>query len=187
MLMQNPQSQVQVQVQVPMHAHQFTQMTPITQFVPATGSAISSLSQIDLLEKDINNIFSNNITPDRLERLGSGIVTNSQVYDTGSINPKHQMLGEYEKPINLIHNNVSKNVYAETLQEYTIVIDSADRDIEKYPNPFLYRVKFNGIPGTRDANIMRSFDYVKYIKLDTGIIPSKYYYVKQDTSLHLIL
>jgi len=168
----------------PIHAHQFSQITPITQFVPASNHPINSLSQIDLLEKDINNIFSNNITPDRLERLGSGIVSNGQMYDTGSINPKHQMLGEYEKPTNLLHNNVSKNVYAETLQEYTIVIDSADRDIAKYPNPFSYRVKFNGLPGTSDANIMRSFDYVKYVKLDTGIIPGRYYYVKQDTSLN---
>ena len=87
----------------------------------------------DLLEKDINNIFSNNITPDRLERLGTGIISNGQMYDSESINPKHKMLGEYEKP-SLIHNNISKNVYAESLQEYTIIIDSADRDIEKYLN-----------------------------------------------------
>ena len=31
---------------------------------------------------------------------------------------------------------------------------------------------------------MKQFDNVKYIKLDTGIIPTKYYYVKQDTSLN---
>jgi hypothetical protein len=142
------------------------------------------LSQIDLLEKDINNIFTNNITPDRLERLGSGNISNGIQYDNGSLNPKHQMLGEYEKPINLIHNNVTKNVVSEMLQEYTIIIDSNDRDIDKYPNPFSYRVKFNGLSGTKDANIMRQFDNVKYIKLDTGIIPTKYYYVKQDTSLN---
>ncbi len=183
LLVPNPQVQ-QLQFQHPMHAHQFTQMSQISPFVPASNHPINSLSQIDLLEKDINNIFSNNITPDRLERLGSGIVANGQVYDIGSLNPKHQMLGEYEKPTNLIHNNISKNVYAETLQEYTIVVDSTDRDIAKYPNPFSYRVKFNGLPGTSDANVMRSFDYVKYIKLDTGIIPAKYYYVKQDTSLN---
>jgi len=142
------------------------------------------LSQIDLIEKDIKNIFSNNITSDRLERLGSGDIQNGMPYDVGSLNPPHQMLNKYEKPNNLIHNNVTKNVYAETLQEYTIVIDSADRDIEKYINPFSYRVKFNGLPGTKDANIMKKFDYVKYIKLDTGIIPTKYYYIKQDTSLN---
>lgn len=142
------------------------------------------LSQIDLLEKDINNIFTNNITPDRLERLGSRNISNGIQYDNGSLNPKHQMLGEYEKPTNLIHNNVTKNVVSEMLQEYTIIIDSNDRDIEKYPNPFSYRVKFNGLPESKDANIMKQFDNVKYIKLDTGIIPTKYYYVKQDTSLN---
>jgi hypothetical protein len=159
-------------------------MNPITPYIVSNQNQNEILSQIDLLEKDINNIFSNNITPDRLERLGSGVISNGQFYDTGSLNPKHQMLGEFEKSTNLIHNNVSKNVFAETLQEYTIIIDSSDRDIIKYPNPFSYRVKFNGLPGTKDANIMRSFDYVKYVKLDTGIIPGKYYYVKQDTSLN---
>jgi hypothetical protein len=168
--------------------HNNLQMHPISTYASSNPNLGSNpnpvLSQIDLLEKDINNIFSNNITPDRLERLGSGIVANGQAYDIGSMNPKHQMLGEYEKPTNLIHNNISKNVFAETLQEYTIIVDSADRDIAKYPNPFSYRVKFNGLPGTPDANIMRKFDYVKYVKLDTGIIPGKYYYVKQDTSLN---
>ena len=158
------------------------QMNSITPYViPKTNSI--NLSQIDLLEKDINNIFTNNITTDRLERLGTGIIPNGQMYDSGSINPKHQMLNEYENPT-LIHHNVSKNVYSEALQEYTIIIDSSDRDITKYPNPFSYRVKFNGLPGTLDANIMKKFDYVKYIKLDTGIIPGRYYYVKQDTSLN---
>lgn len=164
------------------------QMNPITTYLMDRSNLTnftnpSVLSQIDLLEKDINNIFSNNITPDRLERLGSNIISNPQTYDSGSINPKHQMLGEYEKP-NLIHNNISKNVFTEALQEYTIIIDSSDRDIGKYPNPFSYRVKFNGLPGSVDANIMKNFDYVKYVKLDTGIIPGRYYYVKQDTSLN---
>lgn len=177
------------------HQQDQLQINPITPYILSRFNQTNQpnqpnqqnqvLSQIDLLEKDINNIFSNNITPDRLERLGTGIVTNGQIYDSGSLNPKHQMLGEYEKPT-LIHNNVSKNVYNESLQEYTIIVDSTDRDIQKYPNPFSYRVKFNGLPGTPDANIMRKFDYVKYVKLDTGIIPARYYYVKQDTSLNTI-
>lgn len=159
------------------------QMNPITPYIiPPNNSPV--LSQIDLLEKDINNIFTNNITSDRLDRLGTGIISNGINYDSGSHNPKHLMLGEYEQPKGLIHNNISKNVFTEALQEYTIIIDSSDRDIEKYPNPFSYRVKFNGVPGTKDANILRKFDYVKYVKLDTGIIPGRYYYVKQDTSLN---
>jgi len=182
----SPKHVLSQQIHFDSYPHQQTnlQMNPITPYIVSNQNQNEILSQIDLLEKDINNIFSNNITPDRLERLGSGVISNGQFYDTGSLNPKHQMLGEFEKSTNLIHNNVSKNVFAETLQEYTIIIDSSDRDIIKYPNPFSYRVKFNGLPGTKDANIMRSFDYVKYVKLDTGIIPGKYYYVKQDTSLN---
>ena len=162
------------------------QINPITLYKTnnqQTGNE-NILSQIDLIEKDINNIFSNNITPDRLERLGSGDIQNGMPYDIGSLNPKHQMLGEFEKPTNLVHNNITKNIYAETMQEYTIIIDSSDRDIKKYPNPFSYRVKFSGLSGSNDATIMQKFDNVKFIKLDTGIIPTRYYYVKQDASLN---
>lgn len=142
------------------------------------------LSEIDLLEKDIHNIFTNNITPDRLQRLGSADIKNGMKYEMESLNPVHQMLGTYKQPDDLLHNNISKNTYIETLQEYTIIIDSSDRDIEKYINPFFYRVKFTGLAGNNDATIMKKFDHVKYIKLDTGVIPTKYYYVKQDTSLN---
>jgi hypothetical protein len=100
------------QTQYNSYPHQQTnlQMNPITPYIISNQNQNEILSQIDLLEKDINNIFSNNITPDRLERLGSGVISNGQYYDSGSLNPKHQMLGEFEKPTNLIHNNISKNV-----------------------------------------------------------------------------
>lgn len=157
------------------------QMTPINIYnVPKNNM----LSQLDLLEKDINNIFSNNISKERIEKIGSSSINNGQNYDSGSLNPPHLMMSEYPKPENIIHNNITKNVFAETLQEYSIIIDSVDRDIEKYPNPFSYRVYFNPVAGSKDASIMQKFNYVKYIKLDTGILPIKYYYVKQDTSLN---
>jgi hypothetical protein len=163
------------------------QIDPIKLYPNQVNTNLDILSQINLLENDVHNIFSNNITPERIDRLGSGVINNGQNYDTGSLNPKHLMMSEYPKPEGLVQNNISKNTYAETLQEYTIIVDSADRDINKYPNPFSYRVFFNPVSGSKDASISRKFNYVKYIKLDTGILPTKYYYIKQDTILNLSL
>jgi hypothetical protein len=84
----------------------------------------------------------------------------------------------------LIVNNLAEDPFKNSLQEYTIIIDSLDRDFNKYKNPFEYRINFNDIPNSSDAVILRNFDNVKYIKMDTCILPSYYYFVKQDTSLN---
>ena len=144
------------------------------------------LGQQDLFENDFKNIFSNDKIKEKIDKLGTRIIDDGEKHDEKSLNPPHKMMSEYsQKPDDLLFKNITKNIYAETLQEYTIIIDSIDRDIQKYPNPFSYRVYFNPIQGTKDATIQQKFNYVKYIKLDTGILPSRYYYIKQDTSLNI--
>jgi hypothetical protein len=107
--------------------------------------------------------------PQKIENLGNNDI-NIPEY---GISQKHLIPSDYEKP-NLLHNNVTEKVSIENLVEYTIVIDSGDRDYSKFPNPFDYRVYFNPPSGTKDAYIHRSFENVKYIKLETGILPRKY-------------
>jgi hypothetical protein len=143
-------------------------------------------SQLDVMEDDINKILNNNISTDRINRLGTSDINNGIEYDKNSLHPEHVMLSQYPKPEGLIQNNITNKTFAETLQEYSIIVDSSDRNIKKYPNPFNYRVYFNPVDGINDAFIPRKFNYVKYIKLDTGILPTKYYYVKQDASLNTI-
>ena len=86
---------------------------------------------------------------------------------------------EFAKP-KLIYNNISDKVSIDVLVEYVIIIESIDRDIEKYPNPFRYKVQFNPVAQTKDAYIYKTFENVKYIKLETAILPRKYSYSKND-------
>lgn len=87
----------------------------------------------------------------------------------------------------LLHNNVGSNVLGENVVEYKIIIDSLDRDIKIYPDPFSFIVKF----GQSGNNIMKSksnrdgikmappptpyinreFKNVLFIKLETVILP----------------
>lgn len=103
---------------------------------------------------------------------------------------------------NLLHNNVSNNILDEHVTEYRIDIDSFDRDIKTYHNPFDFKVKF-GVPSNNTLNtttyekgkiitineklsgppkphINRSFKNVKYIKLDNIVLP-QYSNVTYDT------
>jgi hypothetical protein len=90
---------------------------------------------------------------------------------------------EFNKP-NLIYNNISDKISVDILVEYVIMIESIDRDIEKFPNPLKYRIYFNPVAQTQDAYIYRTFENVKYIKLETAILPRKYSYFRKDiTSL----
>lgn len=90
----------------------------------------------------------------------------------------------------VVHNNIGEQVMDEHVVEYRINIDSTDRDISAFPDPFSYRVtfappsgriirkssgriltadeKYNGPP---EPHILIDFENVKYIKLDSIIVP----------------
>ncbi len=87
---------------------------------------------------------------------------------------------------NVIHNNIAPTVLDEHIVEYRIMLDSVDRDIKCYPDPFSYVVKFNpvGSSSTRTSNneflkfdgspkphINKEFINIKYVKLENVILP----------------
>lgn len=95
---------------------------------------------------------------------------------------------------NVIHNNIGERVMDEYIAEYRIGIDSLDRDVRVYPDPFDFIVKFaanssktmirtevlrNGVletindvaSGTPMPHINRDFKNVKYVKIDNIILP----------------
>jgi len=152
--------------------------------------------QLNFLETDINKII--NTDQDNLifkslpskntafTGMGSNKISDLDMpnFMNNSLNPQHLSINEYQKPENLLSNNISNNTFTEILQEYSIIVDSSDRDINKYPNPFNYRVYFNPVNDTTDAYIPQKFNYVKYIKLVTGILPTLYYYIKIDATIN---
>lgn len=130
-------------------------------------------SNLDLLENDVNKLF------------------NSKLFDvkdsSNVVGDEHD--DELQPGINLdystkdlIRNNVGENKHTEKVVDHHIIIDSGDRNVDKYPNPFSYRVLFN-VSDTDDANISRVFEKVKNIKLETAVLPKRYYYLKKDITL----
>lgn len=114
---------------------------------------------------------------------------------------------DYRNTGRMLHNNVGEDVLDEHIVEYRINIDSLDRDIKTYPDPFSFRVQFdapssgyvrteslkngelittndyfNGAPGPK---INRKFRNVKYIKLDSVVLP-QYSQTKENISGEIV-
>ena len=105
---------------------------------------------------------------------------------------------DYTNKNQLIHNNLAENVLDEHVVEYRLNIDSIDRDIKYYPDPFSYIVALNPVAPSfvrheeyiDDRNkakgkktvetrfdsapaphINKEFKNVKYVKLENIILP----------------
>ena len=78
-----------------------------------------------------------------------------------------------------LHNNFSEVDYIEDINEVILKIDSNDRNIDKYKDPFSFRVRFNQTESNYDAFgnagpiILSKYDNIKYIKLVEAIIPRR--------------
>ena len=76
-----------------------------------------------------------------------------------------------------LHNNFSEVDYDEDVKEVVLKIDSNDRNIDKYNDPFSFRVRFNQTESNFDAFgnagpiVLSKYDNIKYIKLVEAIIP----------------
>lgn len=84
----------------------------------------------------------------------------------------------------ILHNNLKKIILNEEIREYSVMIDSKDRNYQVYPDPFTYDVKFNPLPTKKEKMngknviyeesapiINDSLSNVRYIKLETIILP----------------
>lgn len=87
----------------------------------------------------------------------------------------------------LLYNNLNNILLNEEIREYSVMIDSKDRNYQVYPDPFNYEVKFSPLPKIiekvngkkviyEEANpiINDTFINVRYIKLESIILPFFY-------------
>ena len=51
---------------------------------------------------------------------------------------------DFKNPNNTIHNNINSNLLNENVMDYTLYIDSGDRNTDAYPNPFKFIVSLGG-------------------------------------------
>jgi hypothetical protein len=76
----------------------------------------------------------------------------------------------------VINNNIDVDLYDEEIKEYIIKIDSRDRNIDQYPNPFKFKVRFNDNEAYGQAPVIQArYQNVKSIELLETIIPKHNY------------
>ena len=122
---------------------------------------------------DINDNF-NSITTNSL-------LSNNQFNFNKAFTPNRSLIEpmNYVNKNNTLHNNIEPIILDEHIVEYRLYIDSLDRDINVYPDPFSFKVIFNGSSTTPNPVIQRTFRNVKFIKLENIILP-KYIHNKTD-------
>lgn len=147
------------------------------------------------------NMKYNTRNPNNIANFNDGFRQSNQIIEkVNNSNPGY-----------VIHNNLHDNLLAEHIVEYHINIDSDDRKIEAYPNPFDYVVTFKSlgkttykpfkklstrsklydeteveIPETPAPVISRTFKNVKYVKLD-HVILSRYYLNRYTMEQHITI
>lgn len=146
-----------------------------------------------------NNPFNNfnNITPNMQNRNMMGY--NASRFNNAYVqNPTFIPQQDFTNKKNMLHNNLKNNVKDEHIVEYIVHIDSRDRDIGAYKDPFHYVVHFNPassriykeynkdgtitenvLKGPPKPHILRAFKNVKYIKVDNVCLP-RYKIIKKD-------
>jgi len=81
-----------------------------------------------------------------------------------------------------IHSNGrTMKEFIERLVQYGVNVDSTDRDVIAYPNPFAFKIIFNGSGQNVQPVVQKKFKDIKYLKLETLTIPN--YYTIAKTAL----
>ena len=139
---------------------------------------------------DINNY--NNYRPQSQQQVkNNGLYKVNNAYRSS---PNDVLIEQtnYANPNTTIHNNLHNNLLSEHIVEYYLNIDSDDRKVDVYPDPFNYTVSLNPVGRSSERKhkskkgslefdkiefdetpapfIIRSFKNVKYVKLDRVIL-----------------
>jgi hypothetical protein len=77
---------------------------------------------------------------------------------------------------NVLHNNINDPIISEIVTEYTLHIDSIDRNTTIYPNPYKFAVYFNGGSDAPNPKIDIEFKNIKYIKIKYLTLPRNVVY-----------
>jgi len=93
---------------------------------------------------------------------------------------------------NVFHNNINDPIVSEIITEYTLHIDSADRNTDVYPNPYTFSVSLGGA-GTQTVNSLTytgvpnpridiEFKNIKYVKIKYLTLPRHVVYNASGTT-----
>ena len=144
----------------------------------------SNSDNIKLINNPNNNFFNHNNNKissniNYTTELGSNKINTDEFKQNNSqITQPYIDWDKHEKP-QLYYNNLVNDGKTEIMTEYIINIDSIDRDINSYKNPFNYKIYFKSYQNQQGAVINRNFRNVKYIDLESIVLPRKFYIDKK--------
>jgi hypothetical protein len=152
--------------------------------VPTTAFIAKTADEILNREFEINN---------------DNRTSKDEAAEVSMIQTPYTTLDKFNKSDLLFKNVNEKKPQIDVLNEYIVNIDSADRNYTVFPNPYKMRVLFNAgsdfnttsfdpktgqrssgiIDGANpDLKILRYFENIKYLRLETASFP-RYYSLKQ--------
>lgn len=122
--------------------------------------------------------------------LGTPLIANGYDPTSGFLNHN------FKNPKSLLHNNIDpNNILIEDIKEYSIYVDSKDRCVDTYPNPFKYKVAFKPLGKTSEIvngvrhiyetpgpTVPENIPNIKYIRLEHIMLP--YFYKVLDGKLN---
>jgi len=111
--------------------------------------------------------------------LNRGIINNNNIKYPK--NPREYGLYLDRKEFKLdetLWPNISENVAAENVNEYVIVIDSSDRNVQFYPSPFYMKAFFSETDDATRLNVPKAFENVKFMRIENVVLPRNYYLTK---------
>lgn len=98
---------------------------------------------------------------------------------------------DFSNKNNVLHNNLGEYLQSEFLVEYQILINSVDRNLYTYKDPFNFSTTFgntqsstsNGITTLSGPSIDRKFTNIKYINFDYVFLPRTNYVTVTDSNI----
>jgi hypothetical protein len=150
--------------------------TPISAILPNQSTDPNSF-----LTENVQNV--NQFRFNANDVLSKGIVNNNIVVNPK--NPREYGLYLDRKEFNLsmpLYPNIADNVVSENVSEYVVIIDSSDRNLSLYPNPFKLKAFFNQSDDATKLNIPRAFENVKFLRIENVILPRNYFLAKYSIS-----
>jgi len=111
--------------------------------------------------------------------LSKGIVNDNNVRNTKDPREYGLYLDRKEFKLEMpLYPNIADNVASENVSEYVIIIDSSDRNTNLYPSPFVLKAFFSQDNDSLMLNIPRSFENVKFLRIENVILPRQYFLQK---------
>jgi hypothetical protein len=150
--------------------------TPIYTEIPN-----QSTNPFSFQTQDVQNInqfrYSTDLT------LSKGIVNNNSVSYPKNVGEYGLYLDRKEFQLNMpLYPNIAESVASENVSEYVVIIDSSDRNLDLYPNPFKLKAFFNQSDDETRLNIPRNFENVKFMRIENVILPRNYFLTKYTIS-----